>query len=450
MASIHSRLLLAAMLVLAAFLGLGAVALDRAFQRSVESAVNQQLMGYVYALLGAAETDSRGRIRLPEALPDPRFSNPDSGLYAQVMGRRASYQWHSPSHLGRRLDLVREVEPGQRLFAHRSVDGNGYYQLNFGLTWEDDEGNELFYSFAVAEEDDGVRAQVTAFRETLLIWLGGAALLLLAVQGIVLRWGLDPLRRVSEDLKRIEQGKTDRLEGNYPGELAPLTSNINSLIRTSRVSQERYRNSLGDLAHSLKTPLAVLQGVVDSEDPSRIREVLEEQVPRMNEIVQYQLKRAATRGRQSLSGKVQVSGVVERLIRTLDKVYRDRGIECCSGVGEDIHFAGDSDDLMEVVGNLLENAYKYGRSSVQIRSWSEEDRTAGGGWFHLVIEDDGPGIDAHQRERVLARGYRADESQKGQGIGLGVAHEIIRLYDGVLEIGTADLGGARLDVRLPE
>ncbi|MES9903960.1 MAG: histidine kinase, partial [Sedimenticola sp.] len=313
MGSIHSRLLWAATLVLIAFLGLGGPALDRAYRNSLEQATEARLMGHIYQLLGAAETDQRGRMRLPQSLPDPGFSSPDSGLYAQVEGEEGSYRWRSPSAIGNTAEFLHLSTPGESRFQHQAP----YYTLNFGLIWEDDSGVELNYTLAVAESEQGVREQIIVFRESILFWLGGASLVLLLVQWAALRWGLSPLRRVAVRLKEIENGEAEHLEGEYPKELIGLVDNINSLIRTGRAIQKRYRNSLGDLAHSLKTPLAVLRGAEEGGDAEELSSAVKEQVPRMNQIVNHQLKRASAMGRQGLIHTTAVAPVVVRLINTL-------------------------------------------------------------------------------------------------------------------------------------
>ncbi|WP_241086096.1 hypothetical protein [Candidatus Vondammii sp. HM_W22] len=206
MPSIHLRLLLAVTLALVAFLGLGSFALDKAFSDSLERAAEERLLGYVYALLGAAKTDTEGRMRLPGSLPDPRFSNPDSGLYAWVLGEDGNYRWHSLSMVGRPVKPLEVVKAGSHSFSYEESAGGSFYLLVFGLLWEDDAGKELSYSFAIAENDAAIQAQVSTFRESLLVWLGGVSVILLMLQGLVLSWGLRPLRQVSSGLKRIESG----------------------------------------------------------------------------------------------------------------------------------------------------------------------------------------------------------------------------------------------------
>ena len=234
------------------------------------------------------------------------------------------------------------------------------YTLAFGVAWEDYAGTEELYTYTVAEDTSVFEAEVDSFRSTLWRWLGGMALVLLIAQGLILRWGLRPLRRVTTDLQQIEQGHTDRLDGPYPRELSGLTSSLNSLIEHSKSVQSRYRNSLDDLAHSLKTPLAILQSShPDGNDADTDHTLVREQVQRMDEIISHQLQRAAVSGRATLAKPVAVGKVVERLVRSLDKVYREKQPTVTLELDPSATFSGDEADLMEVLGNLLENAYKY-------------------------------------------------------------------------------------------
>ncbi|MES9923214.1 MAG: ATP-binding protein [Candidatus Thiodiazotropha endolucinida] len=443
--SIHQRLLLAASLVLSAFLGLTGLALDKAFRSASEEALQARLYSSVYALLAAAEEDEAGRLRMPQVLTDPRFNRPESGLYAQVSGTQESYLWISPSSVGHKLGFVREMQPGESKFEQFKLDGAATMGLSFGVVWEDFQGRELQYVLAVAEDLKPLQEQIAAFRDTLFLWLGGAALLLLLVQGWVLRWGLHPLREVAQALTEIESGREDQLKGDYPKELNRLTSNINSLIRHAQARQQRYRDSLGDLAHSLKTPLAVLQGVAENECDNRqaIKNTLREQVERMNQIVSHQLQRAAASGSSVLTQNLSVKPVVERIAGSLEKVYREQRITWDLDIAEGVLFRGDEGDLMELLGNLMENACKYGHGHVRIRAVTGKD-------LHLSVEDNGKGIPEDQVESVLQRGHRADQQLPGQGIGLSVAADIVAAYGGRIEIGVAEqLGGAAVQVYLP-
>ncbi len=444
--SLQTRLVVAGSIVLAAFLGLTGLALDQAYRDSAETATMEKLKGQVYALLGAADVDSRGRLRLPKSLPDPRLSEPDSGLYAQVEGENGRYSWQSPSMIGRKPVKIEPTPAGEWRF-RTSGSPVETFILSFGVLWEDNRGTEQAYTIMVYQTADSVTSQVESFRFTMSLWLGGSALILLLAQALVLRWGLTPLRKVAADLKHIEAGEADALEGKYPKELLGLTQNINSLISHGRASQERYRNSLGDLAHSLKTPLAVLQGALDSQEQSALYEAVKEQLPRMDEIVRYQLQRASASGRSDVTRAQRVAPVVQKIINTLQKVYRDKRVFCSQELDRDAQFYGDQGDLMEFLGNLIENAFKYCKESVTVQVASLSAQPGVRSSLHIVIGDDGAGIPESERERVIGRGERQDQRQPGQGIGLSVADDIVRLYGGELEIGDSTLGGAEIRVR---
>lgn len=443
--SLQTRLVVAGSLVLAAFLGLTGLALDRAFRDSVETATIEKLKGQIYALLGAADVDKRGRLRLPESLPDPRLSEPDSGLYAQVQGENGKYSWQSPSMVGREPGKIEPTPTGEFRFS-RSSPPDEMFILSFGVLWEDNAGRELSYTLMVSQNTDSLISQIESFRFTMFLWMGGSALILLLAQVFVLRWGLTPLRQVADDLKRIEAGDADALEGDYPKELLGLTQNINSLINHGRASQERYRNSLGDLAHSLKTPLAVMQGAMEGGADDSLREAVAEQLPRMDEIVRYQLQRASASGRSDVTRAQQVAPVVTQIVNTLQKVYRDKGVVCDQGLDNKALFYGDKGDLMEFLGNLLENAFKYCTGAVYVGVECPEHEEGTRLPLQIIIADDGAGIPESEWERVLGRGERQDQKQQGQGIGLSVADDIIRLYGGRLEIGHSELGGAEIRV----
>ena len=441
--SIHARLLVAASLVLSAFLGLTGLALENAFTSSAEEGLKARLQSSVYAILAAAQEDDAGRMTLPKLLTDPRFNMPDSGLYASVIAPSLNFQWRSASSVGHSITYLQLVEPGQSRYEMIETPNLGRLMtLSFGVVWEDFAGNEVKYVLAVAEDLRPHLEQVSAFRGSLLLWLGGAALLLLLAQGWVLRWGLGPLRSIADELRKIESGQTDQLSGRYPQELRGLALNINSLIRHAQTRQQRYRDSLGDLAHSLKTPLAILQGLADRADADSDRsQILVEQVSRMNQIVGHQLQRAAASGRNSLAKKLPVKPVAERIARSLDKVYREKGIVYRVDVSEQAGFLGDEGDLMELLGNLMDNAWKYGARRVRISGQGIAEGLV------LTVEDDGRGIADDQVAEVVQRGRRMDEQAPGQGIGLAVVEDILQAYRGALEISRSPLGGAMLTIR---
>ena len=448
MGSLHGRLLLAATLVLAAFIGATGLALDKAFRVSAEASMQDRLQSYIYALLAAAGEDQRGRMIAPRKLPEPRFSKPDSGLYAAIADADGRALWHSDSLAGRSVGIVQPQSPGERVFERLAQAGTDLYGISFGVAWEDYAQGQERYTFAVAEDASAFEEQIDRFRASLWGWLGAMAVVLLLVQGLILRWGLRPLRAVEADLQRIEQGRAEHLDGRYPRELRGLTSSLNSLIEHSKRVQSRYRNSLDDLAHSLKTPLALMQSFCDRKsgllggDQALVRE----QVERMDEIIDHQLQRAAVSGRAALAGSVPLQPLLERLIRSLDKVYRDKQVQVRLELDPQASFYGDEADLTEALGNLLDNAYKYCAQTIEVRARGSAGGDAGHG-LEISIEDDGPGIDGAVVDKVLQRGGRLDETVPGHGIGLSMAHEISALYGGELCIDRSRFGGARVRLR---
>jgi two-component system sensor histidine kinase PhoQ len=447
MISLQSRLLLVASLVLAGFLGATGLTLDQAFRVSATASMQGRLQSHVYALLAAAEEDGLGRMTPPRELPEPRFSKPDSGLYATIADHDGKILWLSHSLAGLDINMVSRQRPGERDYRRIGQDDMQLYVLSFGVAWVDNAESEGLYTFAVAEDTAIFEAEIDSFRTTLWGWLVAMAVVLLLAQALVLRWGLRPLRTVTSDLHRIEQGKTDQLEGHYPKELTGLTSSLNSLIVHSKAVQTRYRNSLDDLAHSLKTPLAILQSACEDKggDVARDRVIVREQVERMDELIENQLQRAAVSGRAALVRSVPVPLVVQRLVRTLDKVYRDKQMEVRQELDPDATFFGDEADLTEILGNLLENAYKYCTARVRVSVHSPQ-HSSGDHGIEITVEDDGHGIAPEKIEAVLKRGNRLDETVPGHGIGLSMASEIITIYGGQLQIDSSELGGARLRV----
>jgi two-component system sensor histidine kinase PhoQ len=437
--SITHRLLVSNLVILAAFLGLAGAALDRAFRASAETAVREQLQAHVYTLLTAAQEDERGRMRLPEALAAPAFNRPDSGLYAEVEGEDGGYHWRSGSLIGRDDRLLDPAQPGETRFRVEP----GRLVFDQGVSWEDDAGTPIRYSLSVAIDGAALQAEQAGFRGTLWRWLGGVALLLLGVQILLARWGLAPLREMSTAVARIEAGEAARVEGPVPRELRSLSENLNALIGQNRQRQERVRNSLADLAHSMKTPLAVLRGAAEEQPDRVLRDLIGEQTRRIDDIVSYQRQRAAVAGATAVTRPVALAPIVRRLCASLDKVHHGRGVDCTLHVADALRLRADEGDLFELLGNLLENAYRHGRQRVQVSATEQADR------LQLVVEDDGPGIPSDDVQRLLQRGERADQRHPGEGIGLAVVSEIVRQYGGDLAIGRSALGGACVSVALP-
>lgn len=441
--SLNARALLAVSLVLAAFLGLTGLTLDGAFRHSLEEAAYQRLEAQVYGLLAAAELGADGRLSLPVNLPDERFGRPGSGLYALVVDAAGNPQWQSPSLLGRSGLPRRDLEPGTWARDGDETPGAMFrFIVSLGVAWVDDAEQERRFTLSVAEGPLAYQSELQRFRTSLWAWLGGVAVLLLLVQLMILRWSLAPLRRVERELGEVEAGHQSGLSGDYPRELSGLTAGLNALLDAERRRLTRYRDALGDLAHSLKTPLAVLRGAGTQANETELREAVREQGERMTQIVDYQLQKAATSGRTALMQPIAIEPMVRRLVATLDKVYREHPVEVQVDIPGQVHFRGDEGDLMELFGTLLDNAFKWSRGRIRITV----HREAAG--ISVAIDDDGPGIPGPQIDRVRQRGGRLDHQVDGQGIGLAVATGLVEAYGGTLDIRAAPIGGARIAFRL--
>ncbi|MBL0162936.1 MAG: two-component sensor histidine kinase [Xanthomonadales bacterium] len=453
--SLQTRSLAAAGIALAAFLGLAFFALDRAFFDAALSSQRDRLQGYLHAYLAGADTNRAGNLIPPEVGPDPRFDRPDSGLYAVIVGdnvRNAKdRQWRSPSAIGLNLPFNVELEQGASEFVGpvHTEHGN-LFVLSQGIAWSVANRPELKLTVTVAEDASALQSQVRAFRRTLLAWLGGLGVLLILLLLAVLRWSMAPLRKVAADLSQVERGAAEHLGDRYPTELSGLAANLNNFIDSERDRLKRYRNTLADLAHSLKTPLAVMRTQLESEtDEKQLRWTVLEQVGRMDEIVAYQLSRAATSGRQTFAAPLPLEPFAEEIVRSLEKVYAARHVLCEFEIDPDARFRGDQGDLMELLGNMLENAFKWARHTVLFSAHPVNPADNRFGGVDLSIEDDGPGIPADQVDHLLQRGVRGDERVQGHGIGLSIVQDIVKAYSGSLKVSRSEtLGGARFDVRL--
>ena len=441
--SLRLRVLLAGALVVALFAGLAALAVDGAFRASVEELSRERLLARIYMLMGSIDVDADGELTLPAALPEPQLAMPGSGSYAAITTAEGELLWRSDSSLGVQVPYPSAQSPGDlQLDSAVPGDSDLLQTLAYPVFWEFDGDEELVLIFQVAESRAAQEAQIAAFRDILWLWLGGGGLVLLVMQAGALIWSLAPMRRVAEEVREIETGTREALGDGYPQELQRLTVGLNALIGGREARLRRYRNTLSDLAHSLKTPLAVLragQSADSSPDPA-----VNDQLDRMEQTIEYHVQRGAISGRSPLAAPVEVRPATLRIIDSLKKIYREKALQFDCEVAADIVFAGDPGDLAELLGNLGDNACKWGRSRVRFVAHNE----LGPGrrlQLHLAVEDDGPGIPDELRQAVLQRGVRADSRLPGQGIGLAVVRETVEeIYGGSVQIDVGELGGTRV------
>lgn len=441
--SLQNRLLVAVSVLLTVFLGLTGIVLDRAFRNSLEAGVAEQLQVQIYVLLAAVD-EADGNFYFSENLREPRFSQLNSNLYGFISSATEGELLRTASALDvdfTSLNLSYDLGIGETRFGRlQTSTGAEFFVSSYAVTWENRRSPILF---SVLETTDTFAAEAAGFRNSLWSWLGGLAVLLLVLQVLLLRWGLAPLRRLARDLQQIEAGQSEALDTSYPRELSAVTQNLNLLIQSERKQQSRYRTTLADLAHSLKTPLAVLQGELGSDGKdARQSSLMQEQLDRMNQIVTYQLQRAVSAGNAStLARQVNVAAVAARIGRALEKVYAGKAVKIAMHVDPALHFLGDERDLLEMLGNLLDNACKYGNGKVAVTA---DLASSAPPRMRLRVDDNGPGITAADRDRVLQRGVRLDTLAQGQGIGLAVVADIAASYGASVSVENSALGGAAI------
>jgi two-component system sensor histidine kinase PhoQ len=435
--SLNSRIILSATLVLVVFITLTALTLERAFVDSSESAQRDTLTSQLYALMAAAEVENN-TLTMPSNELDALLGLPSSGIYATITSKTGRILWQSSSALSAKPPQPMSLTGGDKRFDKISVDNNTYYTFAYGVDWADDTGS-IALTFNIATDLKSFNKQISLYRKTLWSWLIAMAVLLLFSQALILRWGLSPLRKVGVELNRIETGEQERIQQHYPQEIERLTNNINVLLQQERDQKTRYRNALGDLAHSLKTPLAVLQTSLNSNKQDK---PLLEQIARMNSIVEYQLQRAATAGSASIGKSINVGSITSRLLDSLHKVYRDKHISVNVEVDKTVVFKGDEGDLMELLGNLLDNAFKWANQHIEIKAAQTNKHLC------ITVSDDGPGIAQDKVDELLQRGKRADQTTAGHGIGLSIVQNIVEAYHGRLKIIKSQLGGAEITIIL--
>ena len=443
--SLRKRLLITGAIVLITFLGLAGVALDRAFISSAKVSLKNQLRTQTFALLSVIEVGRSGQIVIPAQLPEARLSVLNSGLSATIIDGHGRILWQSPSALGSDLNDFEISPTGSEHFFQETDRLSSPFRYRFSVSWENEEGTEYEFSLVLVESSSHFADSVNEHRREIALWLGLVGVFLLILQMVALRWSLLPLGRVRDEIDLIETAKQTRIEGIYPQEIVELSERINLFIANERKNIERYRNTLGDLAHSLKTLLAVLRGMTEGRSQGELKE-MNQYVDRMTDIVEYQLKRAASSRASIVHRLVDLRPVIQKILDSMDKVHRGKRVTTKVEIAEDTRFYGDRSDLYELLGNTIDNAYKWSVSTVHIGAKpvsSDQDRIQG---VEILVEDDGEGVGADIRERVFERGIRADQRVEGQGIGLAIAREIVDHYHGELHLEKSRLGGAKVHI----
>jgi two-component system sensor histidine kinase PhoQ len=436
--SLRLRSFAAALLALLIFIPLTAVTLEQAFNSSLSQSMLQQLRVQSLTLISEFELDSTdSQAVMPEQLYNDQFNIPGSGLYAFIQSHDGVL-WQSLSTLNwqQQPEFI-APETGTEIFIEDFIMQNSYFLYAYTAEFETDEGYQPV-SFYILQDKQVFNTEKSKFANTLWNWLGLIALLLLILLLVSLNAALLPISRLNKQIRQAESGQLKRIDQRYPPELEKLKSSINHLLDTEQQQRSRYKNSLSDLAHSLKTPLAVLSGTAGLPEQAK------EPISQINLQIQRQLKRAVAGTTSTFERAIPIQPVVDKLFNAMDKVYADKHLTLTHDIeNQEFGFHGDITDLMEILGNVIDNACKAAAKQVRLSVLTNQSK------LQIHIDDDGPGIPKDKREQLLERGTRLDSYKEGQGIGMAVVTDLVSAYQGQLEIKQSDLGGAKVILIFP-
>jgi signal transduction histidine kinase len=420
-------------------------------RRVTERGFDERLQVYVQTMAANIAVRNENNVIDPFGLGDPRFSLPLSGWYWQVTRSDVDPPdiTTSISLFGGRLPRIEEVT----MTANGKDPSEGY------VTGPDERRLRMLerslempdgakYLVQIAANSEEIETNVESFRSAMTVSFALLALALGVTTAFQVRFGLLPLARLSNAIGAIRRGATDRIDGRYPDDLAPLAGEVNLLIDANREILERARTQVGNLAHALKTPLSVLVNEAANDDTSLAGKV-REQTTLMRDQVNWYLDRARAAARAGSIGIVSdVEPVIRGLERAFLKIYADKALAFEIAVPEDLKFRGERQDLEEMIGNLMDNAAKWADRAVRVsgRLMTEETQRV---LIEIEIDDDGPGLPPETRADVIKRGRRLDESKPGSGLGLSIVADLASLYGGSLALDVAEIGGLRVRLRLP-
>ena len=436
--SLKARLVISALLFILVLLPLIGVALNDAFTEQVKSATKNELSAYVYSILAVTEVENK-QISIPELVLENRFNLIQSGLYAiattEDTSGKQTIVWHSQSFMGMVPPPHFTIPAtGQSAFEQIELAEQPHLIYSFSVSFASQNQN-VPVTIHIIKDEREFQQQIDQFNQQLWTWLLILMFVMLVFQLSWLVWTLRPLARFTQELHSVEQGKSMQLSSQYPTELQAVARQLNILLNTEQTQRKRYRNALADLAHSLKTPLAVIKSQADLSEASS------EQVSVISRIIGHQLKRAQTAAAASWHLGIRVDDVAAKLLRTLAKIYREPQINLSGEMADEAVFKGDEADLTEILGNVLDNACKAAKSTVKL--------TVTGDAYQLLIciEDDGPGISEALQNQIFERGIRADSYHQGNGIGLAIVRDLVDSYNGRISVSRSEtLGGAKFSI----
>jgi signal transduction histidine kinase len=422
------------------------------YRNSAERSFDRRLGVYLKTLVADLASPEIPDEKTGQMLGEPLFELPLSGWYWQVtrldhappevISSRSLWDRSLP-HLNE-LAVAHDAEGLRKSY----VPGPEEQRLR-QVEREVDLGSDGRFLVAVAGDSAELDDEVLAFNGAIAATFAALAAVLLLTTLFQVRFGLAPLTRISRALVAIRSGQTEKLEGAFPVEIAPLARETNALIDANREIVERARTHVGNLAHALKTPLSVMMNEAAARPDDALAGKVKEQAGIMRDQVARHLERARLAARVAVVGTItDVVPVVQALARTIEKTQHDKKLAIALDLPAAAPFRGERQDLEEMAGNLIDNAGKWANSRVAIEVLLEQPGPARH-VVRIVVDDDGPGLTPAQREQVARRGQRLDETKPGSGLGLSIVVELAGLYGGALNLGTAPIGGLRAELTLP-
>ena len=428
--------------------------LSSLYRDAVERSFDRRLNVFLRTLVAEVAAPDDSSERTPQSLGEPQFDLPLSGWYWQLTRLNAARPevrssrslWDSGlPHLA---DMgVAATDDGTR---RAYVPGPEDQRLRL-IERTVDLGEDGRYLVAVAGDSQEIDDETHSFDRAIAATFATLAAVLLLTTMFQVRFGLAPLKRISESLAAIRAGTAERLAGRFPVEIEPLARETNALIDANREIVERARTHVGNLAHALKTPLSVMMNEAAARPDDPLAAKVGEQIVIMRDQVTRHLERARIAARATVVGSVtEVAPVVTALTRTMEKIYHPRGIAIDLDAPEGVRFRGERQDIEEMLGNLVDNACKWAQARVSIEVTQERRQDDPIKVIvRVVVDDDGPGLSPADRDQVARRGQRLDETKPGSGLGLSIVLELASLYGGNLTLSTAPIGGLRAELVLP-
>ena len=443
--SLRSRLLISAALLLVVFLGIMGLGLNNAFKQNVLSNAEDSLRNQIILLLSNVDVNDN-KLLVANELLEARLAQTDSDLFAQISTLQDGIVWNSPSSLGIEMPLLHGSLGEFRFYPSFSwPEQPSMYAMSLNVEWETGQG-DLPFTIQVAEKTVAYDRRLQAYRHQIIIWLAVLGSSLLALLLALLAWALRPLVRVTQQVAQIEQGTRDSFDEDYPVEVSRLTRNLNQLLSVEKQRIDRQKEVLGNLAHSLKTPVAVLKGI---KYDTANKDDVEHQLDSIQNIIDYQLQSASAVGRRRFAQAIEVEQATHKILNSLDKIYINKSLNVIVDIQQDVQFFGDQGDWMELCGNLLENAYKWAESEliIKVENQVSKDRSSRKATL-LTVSDDGPGIDDDRKNSILQRGIRLDSQTPGHGLGLSIVKGIVDAYEGELSISNKQPSGTVFQITL--